>query len=81
VPEFEQAVNALVPDQISEPIQTQFGWHLIQLLERRNEDMSQEKKRFEARKTLRARKSDESYQEWARQLRDQAYVEYRVDDE
>jgi peptidyl-prolyl cis-trans isomerase SurA len=80
VPEFERAMNALQPGQISGPVQTQFGWHLIQVLERRNEDMSKERLRLEARRTLRARKSDEAYQEWVRQRRDLAYIEYRLDE-
>jgi peptidyl-prolyl cis-trans isomerase SurA len=61
-------------------VQTPFGWHLIQVLERRNEDMSKERLRLEARRTLRARKSDEAYQEWVRQRRDLAYIEYRLDE-
>ncbi|HKU70881.1 MAG TPA: peptidylprolyl isomerase [Burkholderiales bacterium] len=80
VPEFERAMDALSPGQISAPIQTPFGWHLIQVLERRNADMSQEHQRLEARKALRARKSDESYQEWLRQQRDRAYIEYRLEE-
>jgi len=80
VPEFERAMDALSPGQISPPIQTPFGWHLIQVLERRNADMSQEHQRLEARKALRARKSDESYQEWLRQQRDRAYIEYRLEE-
>ena len=80
VPEFERAMDALSPGQISGPVQSPFGLHLIQVLERRNADMSQEHLRLEARKALRARKSDESHQEWLRQLRDRAYVEYRLEE-
>ena len=80
VPEFERAMNALKPGEISAPVQTPFGWHLIQVLERRNEDLSKERLRLEARRTLRARKSDEAYQEWVRQRRDLAYIEYRLDE-
>ncbi|MBC7943968.1 MAG: peptidylprolyl isomerase [Burkholderiales bacterium] len=81
VPDFERAMAALQPGQISEPIQSQFGWHLIQVLDRRKEDVSEEKQRLLARQAVRARKSDEAYQEWLRQLRDQAYVEYRLEDQ
>ncbi len=80
VPEFERAMDALKPGQVSEPVQTPFGWHLIQVLERRAEDMSKERQRLMARQALRARKSDESYQEWVRQLRDRAYIELRVEE-
>jgi peptidyl-prolyl cis-trans isomerase SurA len=80
VPEFERAMNALKEGEISAPVQTQFGFHLIEVLGRRDEDVSQERQRVEARQALRARKSDESYQEWLRQLRDRAYVEYHLED-
>ena len=80
VPEFEHALDALKPGQLSDPIQTPFGWHLIQVLERRNADMSKEQQRFMARQALRARKSDEAYQEWVRQLRDRAFVEIRLEE-
>lgn len=80
VPEFERAMDALKPGEISDPIQSPFGWHLIQVLERRNEDMSKERGRLMARQTLRARKVDEAYQEWVRQLRDRAYVETRLEE-
>ncbi|MDQ3195530.1 MAG: peptidylprolyl isomerase [Burkholderiales bacterium] len=81
VPDFERAMAALQPGQISEPVLSQFGWHLIQVIERRKEDVSEEKQRLLARQAVRARKSDEAYQEWLRQLRDQAYVEYRLEEQ
>ncbi len=80
VPEFERAMDALNLGEISGPVQTPFGWHLIQVLERRNEDMSRESLRLDARRALHARKADESYQEWVRQLRDMAYIEYRLEE-
>jgi peptidyl-prolyl cis-trans isomerase SurA len=80
VPEFEKTMNELKPGGLSAPIQTQFGWHLIQVLERRNEDVSKERQRQAARQALRERKADEAYQEWLRQLRDRAFVEIRLDE-
>lgn len=80
VPEFERAMNELKPGEISQPVQSQFGWHLIQVLERRNADMSAERVRQAACKTIQERKSDEAYQEWLRQLRDRTYVELRLED-
>lgn len=80
VPQFERAMNSLAPGQVSAPVRSQFGWHLIQVLERRDEDVSGERQRIEARRALRARKADEAYQEWLRQLRDKAYIQYRLDE-
>jgi peptidyl-prolyl cis-trans isomerase SurA len=77
VPEFEKTMNALQPGQMSGLVQTDFGWHLIQVLERRNADVSNEQKRQRASMAIRAFKSDEAYQDWLRQLRDRAFVEYR----
>ena len=80
VPEFERAFRELKPMEISEPVKSPFGWHLMQVLERRVADVTSDRKRLDARRVLRERKSDEAYQDWLRQLRDRAYVEYRLED-
>lgn len=80
VPQFEKAMNELKDGQISEPVRSPFGWHIIQVLERRQQDMSKESARLKARQEIRARKADEAYQDWIRELRDRAYVEYRLED-
>ena len=80
VPDFERAMDALKINQISQPVQSPFGFHLIQVQERRTEDASAERKRQVARQVLRERKSDEAYQDWIRQIRDRAYVEFRSDE-
>lgn len=80
VPQFERAMNALKPNETSEPIKSPFGWHLIQVLERRDQDVSQERQRMDARRALRERKSEEAFEDWVRQTRDRAYVEYRLED-
>jgi peptidyl-prolyl cis-trans isomerase SurA len=79
VPEFERAMNALQPGEISEPIESPFGFHLIQVQERKRDDVSKERQRQAARQVLRERKSAEATEEWLRQLRDRTYVEYRDD--
>lgn len=79
VPEFERAMDALKPGEVSEPIESPFGWHLIQVLERKTDDVSQERQRLLARQVIRERKLEEATQDWLRQLRDRAYVEYRFD--
>lgn len=81
VPEFEKVMNGLQPGQVSDPVQSPFGWHLIQVVERRVEDVSSERQRAAARMALRERKADEVYQDWVRQLRDRAYVEIRMADD
>ncbi len=77
VPEFEGAMDRLKVGQVSGLVQSGFGWHLIQVVERRNTDVSVEQKRQRARNAIRAFKSDEAFQDWLRQLRDRAFVEYR----
>jgi peptidyl-prolyl cis-trans isomerase SurA len=80
VPDFERAFVELKLMEVSQPVKTPFGWHLIQVLERRTADVSTDRKRVEARKALLDRKGDEAYQEWLRQLRDRAYVELRLEE-
>lgn len=80
VPDFEKAMNALAIGETSVPVRSPFGWHLIQVQERRSQDMSRESARLKARQEIKARKADEAYQDWLRELRDRAYVEYRVED-
>jgi peptidyl-prolyl cis-trans isomerase SurA len=80
VPEFEQAMMALAPGEVSQPVRSPFGWHLIQVLERRKEDLTRERERQVARQSIRVRKGDEAFTDWVRQLRDRAFVEYRLDD-
>ena len=80
VPEFERVMNALKDQEVSPPIQTPFGWHLVQVLERRSDELSSDRKKLAARQAIRARKGDEAYQDWLRQSRDRAFVENRYDE-
>jgi len=80
VPGFEEAINKLQIGEIG-MVQTQFGWHLIQVLERRNTDVSVQQQRQQARISIGTFKSEELYQDWLRQLRDRAFVEYRLENE
>ena len=77
VPDFEKAMNALQPGEVSTPIQSPFGLHLIQVLERRDQDVTQERQKLMARQAIRERKAEEAFQDWVRQIRDSAYVELR----
>jgi peptidyl-prolyl cis-trans isomerase SurA len=74
VPEFDQAMNRLQIGEVSNPVKTEFGWHLIQVLERREAQLTLEKQRQFARAAIRERKFDQAYQDWLRELRDTATV-------
>lgn len=80
VPEFERAMDQLKIKELSPVVQSPFGMHLIQVLERRTKDVSEETRRLMARQALRESKVDEAYQDWLRQLRDQFYVENRLEE-
>ena len=80
VPAFEAAMNKLQPGEVSQPIKTQYGYHLIQVVDRREEAMDAERMRFMARQILRQRKLAEATATWQRELRDRAYVEIRRDE-
>jgi peptidyl-prolyl cis-trans isomerase SurA len=80
VPDFERAVDALKPGELSQPVKTPFGWHLVQVLERRVASLPAERVRLLARQALRERKSEEAHQEWLRQLRDRTFVEIRLEE-
>ena len=80
VAEFDEAMKKLQPNQVSPPVRTSFGWHLIEVLERRKQDVTIDRARNEAQTAIRQRKADEAFQDWVRQVRDKAFVEIRLDD-
>jgi peptidyl-prolyl cis-trans isomerase SurA len=77
VPEFEQQIAQMPLGQLSEPIQTRFGVHLVEVLERRSHDTTDEMKRAECVRQIRASKAEEERELWLRRLRDQAFVDLR----
>lgn len=80
VPKFEEVMDQLEIGEISQPFDTQFGWHLLQVLDRREHDDTENVRRTKASETIRRRKSEEAHQNWLRHLRDEAYVEYRLNE-
>jgi peptidyl-prolyl cis-trans isomerase SurA len=77
VPEFQEKMDALAVGELSEVFKSRFGWHLIMIEDRREENMAEEFKRNKAREQIRQRKIDEEMESWLRAMRDEAYVEYR----
>jgi peptidyl-prolyl cis-trans isomerase SurA len=80
VPDFEKAMERLAVNELSQPVRTPFGWHLIQVLDRRKQDVTDARRRDQARLALRERKSEEQFSDFMRQLRDRTYVEYKADE-
>jgi peptidyl-prolyl cis-trans isomerase SurA len=81
VPDFERALDKLPVNEISQPVRTPFGWHLIEVLGRRKQDVTEQRRREQARQAIRQRKSDEQFEEFVRQLRDRTYVEYKAEEQ
>lgn len=80
VPKFQQVMDSLEPNQVSDPFKSQFGWHIVEVLERRKQDSTESVKRSRARQAIHQRKAKEANENWLRTLRDEAYVEYRIDE-
>lgn len=80
LPEFEGAMNKLAIGEVSEPVETNYGLHLIEVLERKTDEVSKDRQKQAARAALRERKLEEAVEDWARQVRDRAYVEIRAED-
>lgn len=81
VPAFEEQMDLLAIGETSQPFKTQFGWHIVQVLGRRDYDATDETRRDQARKAVRDEKSEEALDAYLRRLRDEAYIELRLDDE
>jgi peptidyl-prolyl cis-trans isomerase SurA len=78
-PAFEEAMNALQPGQVSAPVKSQFGWHLIEVQERRTKNMEKEYTRMRARQILFQRRAEPAYEDWLSQLHGKAYIDNRLD--
>jgi len=81
VPDFEQAMDKLAPGELSPIVKSPFGFHLIQVIERRDQDMTAQRREFTVRQELKQRRADEIYDDWLRQLRDRASIQIRLKDE
>ena len=81
VPDFERAMNQLPVGGISEPVTTQFGVHLIQVVGRSKEEVPEARVRLLAKQAVHDRKVGEAYEDWVRSVRDEAYVEVRLLDD
>ena len=79
VPAFQEVMDGLEPDEISEPFPTQFGWHIVQVEDRRVRDITDERRRERIAEQIYQRKSQEALEQWLRRLREEAYVEYRLE--
>jgi peptidyl-prolyl cis-trans isomerase SurA len=77
VPEFEQTMNSIAIDEVSEPFRSQFGWHILQVTERREQDFSDNILRNGAENMLRQRKFEEELQVWLQEIRDEAFIEIK----
>jgi len=78
VPEFREAMGSTATGEVSEPFRSQYGWHILEVLDRRDQDMSEEARRRMALQILHQRRFDEELQEWQKELRDEAYVDVRL---
>lgn len=76
VPEFELALNSLEPGAVSKPVRTQFGYHLIEVLDRRDSDISEERQKAVARQAILRQKLEFRFEEWVRQVRDTTFIKY-----
>lgn len=78
VPAFEEAMNSLGPEQLSQPVRSQFGYHVIEVLERRRQDVTEESRREQVRQAIFQRRANEELQTWQREAREQAFVDIRL---